>query len=104
MTVYSGRKTINLIIIALIIAAGAANLFISNSIASQRFAIDVKKKELHTIGNALAAREVALGEGTNITNLLSAVQHRGMVPGQPGDALFLNTGVAYINGSAQGKN
>ena len=89
---------------ALIVVAVVASLFISNSIASQRFAVALGKKNLNTTGNALAIKEVAISEGTNMANLLSAVQNHGMVPGQQGDILFLNTGVAYINGSAQGKN
>ncbi len=87
------------------VATGTANLFISNSVASRHFAVDLKKKELHAIGNALAVQEAVLNGGTSgMANLLLAVQHNGMVPGAQGDTLFLNTGVAYINGSAQGQN
>lgn len=89
----------------MILVAGVANLVVSNGIASQRFALAVEKKELNTMGNALAAQQLALDGGTSgMANLLSIAQQRGMVPGQQGDTMFLNTGVAYANGSAQSQN
>ena len=88
----------------LVLVAGIGNLVASNRVASQRFAIDLKKKELHAEGNALAAREMELGDSVSMTNLISLVQRNGMVPDLQGTALFLTTGVAYTNGFAQGQN
>ena len=94
----------NLFVLVLIAAAGIANLLVSNNITSQRFALEVKKRELHTIGNNLAAQEVALSSTAGMAQMLALVQQRGMVPGTQGQTMFLNSGVAYINESAQDQN
>ena len=95
----------NVFILVMIVSAGIANLLISNNIASQRFALDVKRKELHTAGNALAAKEIETrGGNSNMANLLVLARQNGMVPGTQGQTMFLNAGVAYINGSAQDQN
>ncbi|MEK7582786.1 MAG: hypothetical protein AAB483_00025 [Patescibacteria group bacterium] len=97
---YSRRGILNFTIIGLIVAAGAANLFVSNSVASQRYAVALEKKQLHVIGNTLAARETD-GGSANMANLVSLANSAGMVPDKQGESLFLTTGVAFTNGSAQ---
>ena len=92
---------VNFFILILIVIAVGSNLFVSNTVASQRFAVEVKKKELNTLGNSLAAREVELSGSAGMAQVLSFAHRNGMVPGSQSQAIFLNTGVAYIHGFAQ---
>ena len=101
---YTWREILNISLLVLVAAAIVGNIFISNSLASRRFAIELKKKELHAAGNSLAARETEIGGSASMANLLSLVQRNGMVPDKQGEAFFLTSGVAYTNVNAQEEN
>lgn len=80
------------------ILAVAANLYISNSLVSKKFALQRKRDDLFKMSTALAIQETALKHSQNLANLLSLAQRSGMIAGRDGEALTISAaGVALSN-------
>lgn len=72
-------------------------VYASNFVVSQKFSIASKRSEFKTLSTGLAAQETELSHSQEMANLLSFVQHNGMVAGKDHATLFVPADVALSN-------
>ncbi len=81
--------------VVLILFAG--QLYVSNSLVSQKVALADKKSDLYTLSAQIAGLESTIARGQDMANLLSLAHRNGMVAGKDGDTLLISSHVAISN-------
>lgn len=87
----------------LVLALFASQIFISNSLVSQKVAAASKKSELHALSGKIAALESTIARSQDLSNLVSLAHRNGMVVGKDGDTLLISSHVAISNAQASKK-
>ncbi len=93
----------NAMLAILVLVLFAGQIFISNSLVSQKVAVAGKKSELHAMSSKIASLESTITRGQDISNLVSLANRNGMIVGKDGDTLLISSHVAISNAQASKK-